>query len=188
MSFQLIGNGPILISTTKYHDDRGYFFESYQLEELSEFGIQDRFIQDNISFSKKNVLRGMHYQTNPVAQSKLVRCVKGDIKDVCVDIRKDSPNYGKYYSYNLSENNGHLLYVPVGFAHGFIVRSDEALVIYKTNNLYSPENEAGFIWNDPGLNIDWGVDGPIVSEKDRILPLFNEAKNNFYTYPKDFGR
>lgn len=188
MPFELIGNGPLLFSTKKFYDERGYFYESYHQGDLDKLGLKDNFIQDNVSFSKKNVLRGMHYQTIPSAQSKLVRCIKGEIQDVCVDMRRDSPNYSKCYYYNLSDGNGHLLYVPVGFAHGFVVRSDEALVMYKTNNLYSPEDEAGFVWNDPDLNIDWGINEPIVSEKDRKLPFFKEARNNFYSYPKDFSK
>lgn len=191
MPFELaepIEEGPLLFSTKKYPDDRGYFFESYKLDELEKLGLKDNFIQDNVSFSKKNVLRGMHFQTNPMAQSKLVRCLKGEIYDVSVDMRKDSSNYGKCYYYTLSDQNGLLLYVPVGFAHGFVVRSDEALVMYKTNNPYSPEDEAGFVWNDPDLNINWEVGEPIVSEKDRKLPFFKEARNNFYSYPKDFSK
>lgn len=182
MPFELVrprSTEPILFKTKTYSDDRGYFFESYKNSALTHLGLDDDFVQDNISFSVKDVIRGMHYQLNPMAQSKLVTCIKGEILDVVVDVRKGSPNYGKCQYNTISSDNSYVLYVPEGFAHGFIVKSESALVLYKTNREWSPENESGFVWNDPELNINWGVENPIVSEKDRELTLFKEALNNF---------
>lgn len=174
-----IEDGPIVFLTKEYSDERGYFFEAYQKKALETLGLCDNFVQDNVSYSVKDVLRGMHYQLNPCAQAKFVMALRGELFDVVVDVRKNRPTYGKCYENIISDKNRYVLYVPVGFAHGFIVRSDEAVVLYKTNNDYSPENDAGFIWNDKDLNINWGTKNPIMSEKDRNLPSFSEAKNNF---------
>ena len=136
-------------------------------------------MQDNHSKSTYGVLRGLHYQKNPKAQGKLVRCIKGKILDVAVDIRKGSPTFGKWVSAILSEENKHMLYVPVGFAHGFAVLSEEAEVLYKTTDEYSPEHDRGILWNDPEIGIDWQVENPIISEKDKNLPLLKDADINF---------
>jgi dTDP-4-dehydrorhamnose 3,5-epimerase len=181
MPFELVNprnSEPILFKTKSFADDRGYFFESYKHKDLNHLGLTDQFVQDNVSYSVKDVLRGMHYQLNPMAQSKLVQCLRGEIYDVMVDVRKGSPTYGKIY-YTISEKNGYVLYVPEGYAHGFIVRSNDALVTYKTNKEWSPAHESGFMWNDPELNINWGVVNPIVSEKDRKMSTFRDAENNF---------
>lgn len=170
---------PLVFKTKKFVDERGYFFEAYQYSALNHLGLTDNFTQDNVSYSVKNVLRGMHFQMSPMAQSKLVTVLKGEIMDVVVDVRKGSPNYGKCIYNTLSEEDKKILYVPEGFAHGFIVKSEDAIVLYKTNREYSPKHDSGFVWNDPELNINWGVENPIVSEKDNMLPPFKEASNNF---------
>jgi dTDP-4-dehydrorhamnose 3,5-epimerase len=188
MPFELVkprNNEPMLFKTKTFADDRGFFFEAYKFSELTRLGLDDHFVQDNVSFSVKDVLRGLHYQLNPMAQSKLVSCIKGEIMDVVVDVRKGAPTYGKCYYNNLSDQNNHVLYVPEGFAHGFIVRSNDAIVMYKTNREYSPSHDSGIIWNDPELNIDWGVANPILAEKDKQLLTFREAENNFsYKIPE----
>ena len=137
------------------------------------------FVQDNYSHSVKGVLRGLHYQKDPKAQAKLVMAIRGEIFDVAVDIRKDSPTYGKWAGEILSEQNHRLLYTPEGFAHGFCVLSDEADVLYKVNQEYSPENDRGILWNDPNIDVKWPVDKPIVSEKDLKQPLLKNTDNNF---------
>ena len=164
----------IIIEPDIFKDSRGYFFESYNYERYSEFGIDDDFIQDNESYSVKNVLRGLHYQLPPFAQSKLVRVIKGRILDVAVDIRKSSPYFGKYVSVELSDENKKQFYIPQGFAHGFVVLSDEVIFAYKCDNTYCKSHERGIIYNDPTINIDWGVDltNVILSDKDKLnLPL-----------------
>jgi len=182
MSFEVVYsqvNNPILIKSKIYFDARGHFLETYKKSDFVSIGILDDFVQDNLSKSVKNVLRGMHYQINPKAQGKLVTCLKGEILDVFVDMRKGSSIYGKAKNQLLSEESGLILYIPAGFAHGFIVRSEEAIFLYKVTECYSPAHETGFVWNDPQINIEWGIDKPIVSEKDKILPLFKDATNNF---------
>ena len=164
----------VLIHPRVFSDARGYFLETYKHSDFSKAGIKEYFVQDNHSKSDKGVLRGLHYQKEPNAQGKLVYCIKGEIFDVAVDIRKGSPTCGKWVGAVLSEANKHMLYIPVGFAHGFCVISDVAEVIYKCTNEYSPEDDRGIIWNDPEINIQWPISDPIVSEKDRKLPaLFN---------------
>lgn len=159
-----------------YEDDRGYFFESYRRSELDEAGITEDFVQANVSSSVKNTIRGLHYQIiNP--QAKLVQCLKGEILDVAVDVRKDSPSFGNYVAYKLSEKNKKLLYVPVGFAHGFSVLSEEAIVSYQCSDYYNKEGERGIRWDDPLIRVHWDVSKPIISEKDRHLPLFSSLKD-----------
>ena len=169
----------ILVEPKSFSDDRGFFLESFKTSEFTENGINTKFVQDNISHSVKDVLRGLHFQKNPKAQAKLVTAVKGDIFDVAVDIRKNSSTYGKWVSEILSEDNHNLLYVPEGFAHGFCVLSKEADVYYKVSNEYSPKDEGGIIWNDPSLNIEWPVSKPIVSSSDSQLPLFDNLDDYF---------
>ena len=169
----------ILIETKSFSDDRGFFLESFKESEFSSNKITTRFVQDNFSHSVKGVLRGLHYQTNPKAQAKLVIALKGEIFDVAVDIRKNSPTYGKWVGEILSETNHKLLYIPEGFAHGFCVLSEDADVLYKVNQEYSPENERGIIWNDPEINITWPIDKPILHEKDSKLPVLKNADNDF---------
>ena len=169
----------ILVSPKSFEDERGFFLENYKESEFNSNGIHSKFVQDNFSHSVKGVLRGLHYQKNPKAQAKLVTVFRGKIFDVAVDIRKDSPTCGKWVGEILSENNHKLLYVPIGFAHGFCVLSKEADVLYKVNNEYSPENERGIIWNDPDVGITWTIDKPLLHEKDQQLPLLKDADNNF---------
>jgi dTDP-4-dehydrorhamnose 3,5-epimerase len=143
-------------------------------------GIKENFVQDNYSKSTESVLRGLHYQKDPNSQGKLVWCLKGKIFDVAVDIRKGSPTYGEWVSLVLSEENRDMLYVPPGFAHGFLVLSNTAEISYKCTKEYSPKDEQGIIWNDPDIKIDWPVKKPILLEKDKKYPMLKEADNNFY--------
>lgn len=170
----------ILVDAKSFSDDRGYFLENYKESIFIENKINTRFTQDNFSHSTKGVLRGLHYQKNPKAQAKLVTALRGEILDIAVDIRKNSPTYGHWISEILSEKNHKLLYIPEGFAHGFCVISEEADVLYKVNQEYSPEHEKGIIWNDPEINIKWPIDVvPILHEKDSKLPILKNADNNF---------
>lgn len=161
----------ILIEPKVFLDKRGFFMETYKQSLFVKFGIKERFVQENHSKSKKWVLRGLHYQENPEAQAKLVRCISGKIFDVAVDIRKDSPTYGKWIGVILSEQNKKEVYIPTGFAHGFCVLSEQAEIIYKTSNEYSPKHERGIIWNDPEINIKWPLKKPIISTKDSKFPF-----------------
>jgi len=154
--------------------------ETYKMPDFVAIGINGNFVQENHSRSSKGVLRGLHYQNRPFAQGKLVRVIRGEIFDVAVDIRKGSPTWGKWVGVILSEENKNILYVPVGFAHGFCVLSEIAEVIYKTTNVYCAESEAGIIWNDEDLNIEWPVKEPILSEKDRKLPTLKNADIKFH--------
>ena len=168
-----------LIIAKHYVDERGYFLESYKESEFFRNGINVKFLQDNFSHSVKGALRGLHYQKNPKAQAKLVTALKGEIFDVAVDIRKNSPTFGQWVGEILSEKNHKLLYIPEGFAHGFSVLSEEADVLYKVNQEYSPEDERGIVWNDPEINITWSINKPILQEKDSLLPTLKNAENNF---------
>jgi dTDP-4-dehydrorhamnose 3,5-epimerase len=172
----------ILVEPKVYSDERGFFFENFKESEFSSNGIIE-FIQDNVSHSIHGVIRGLHFQKNPKSQAKFVSVLNGEIFDVAVDIRKNSPTYGKWVTEILSKNNHKSLYIPNGFAHGFCVLSKEANVVYKVSNDYSLENESGIIWNDSVLNIPWPVKKPIISEKDNKLPLFENIDSNF-TYSK----
>lgn len=164
-----------------FADSRGYFFESYNREVFKQAGIDTEFVQDNESQSSKGVIRGLHYQLNPMAQAKLVRVLDGEVLDVVVDIRVGSPTYGKHYSIILSAENKKQLFIPRGFAHGFSVLSETCVFFYKCDNFYSKEHEAGVLYNDPALSIDWKVDAAnaLVSDKDRLQPLFSACSNNF---------
>jgi dTDP-4-dehydrorhamnose 3,5-epimerase len=165
--------GVWIIEPQVFSDTRGYFFESYQKEKFQKLGIEVEFIQDNESMSQKNTVRGLHFQAPPFSQGKLVRVVQGKVYDVCVDIRKGSPTYGKYFGIELSAQNHLMLWIPEGFAHGFSVLEDNTIFQYKCTNVYHKESEGGILWNDPTLNIDWKVSQPIVSEKDQKLPTFD---------------
>jgi len=165
-------DGLLIIEPKVFADPRGVFYEVYSESRYKEHGIS-RFVQDNHSVSKQGVLRGLHYQVNS-EQDKLVRVTQGEIFDVAVDIRKQSPTYGKWWGLSLSETNNLQLYIPVGFAHGFCVLSESAEVLYKCSDYYSPEDERGILWNDPDLAIDWPIKDPILSEKDAVYPLFSE--------------
>ena len=180
MSFEfvkLVIEDVMLIKPKVFGDNRGFFMESYKKSEFIENGINVDFCQDNHSKSSKSVLRGLHYQLPPKMQGKLIRCPRGKIFDVAVDIRKDSKTFGKWVGEILSEDNFHMLYIPEGFAHGFVVLSDTAELLYKATNEYSPENDRGILWNDPDININWGLDfEPILSEKDKNQPLLKNVK------------
>jgi dTDP-4-dehydrorhamnose 3,5-epimerase len=154
-----------LIEPARFEDPRGYFFEAYHHRKLRDAGFSETFVQDNVSFSIRNVLRGLHFQY-PAWQGKLVTCLRGEIFDVAVDLRRDSPTFGRWHGEVLSEQNHRQLYIPQGFAHGFGVLSDEALVSYKCTEYYSPSDEQTLIWNDPAVGIDWPIQDPMLSDKD----------------------
>ncbi|MGC8719758.1 MAG: dTDP-4-dehydrorhamnose 3,5-epimerase [Thermodesulforhabdaceae bacterium] len=160
-------DGLLVLEPRVFEDNRGFFYESYNEETFRHLGINDRFVQDNHSGSRKGVIRGLHYQIcHP--QAKLVRVLVGEIFDVAVDIRRSSPTFGKWFGINLSAENKKQLYIPAGFAHGFLVLSDWAEVLYKTSDFYAPECDRVIVWNDPTIGIQWPLDGlePILSEKD----------------------
>ncbi|HXV27517.1 MAG TPA: dTDP-4-dehydrorhamnose 3,5-epimerase [bacterium] len=165
----------LLIEPGVFEDPRGFFFESYQKGLFSRHGINTEFVQDNHSFSKRGVLRGLHFQAEPRAQAKLMRVVKGEIFDVAVDIRENSATFGRHVSALLSAENRKMLYIPAGFAHGFFATQD-AEVLYKASDVHSPEHERGILWNDPELGIEWPkLETPyLLSEKDRKYPTFRE--------------
>jgi len=169
----------VVVEAKSFSDERGFFLESFKESDFVLNGIDAKFVQDNISHSIKNVLRGLHYQMNPKAQAKLVTAIRGKIFDVSVDIRKGSPSFGKWVGEILSEENHKSLFVPKGFAHGFCVLSEHADILYKVSSEYSSENERGIVWNDPTLEINWTVDNPILTKKDLDLPLLNDIDNNF---------
>ena len=173
--------GLFVIDPKVFEDSRGYFYESYNKLKLIEQGLSAEFVQDNQSKSSYGVVRGLHYQLSPYAQTKLVRVLEGNILDVVVDIRKGSPTFGKSFSIELSTDNKKQLYVPKGFAHGFSVLSNTAVVFYKCDYIYTPSAEAGIRYNDQYINIDWKVDlsKVIVSQKDSVLPLLKDAVINF---------
>lgn len=166
----------ILIKPRVFGDNRGFFLESYKKSDFEANGISVEFNQDNHSKSSKHVLRGLHYQANPYSQAKLVRCVRGRIYDIAVDLRKESETYKKYVKVKLSEENKCMLFIPQGFAHGFVVLSDEAEIIYKASGEYNPEADRGIFWKDKDLNINWEIDfEPILSLKDQNLPCLSEV-------------
>lgn len=161
-----------LIIPRVFFDERGYFYESYRQERYQEIGP---FVQDNLSLSCQNTVRGLHFQSSP-GQAKLISCLKGEIWDVAVDIRESSPTYMKWEAAILSDQNHHQFYIPVGFAHGFCVLSKEALVHYKVSTPYNPETEKSIRWDDPDLNISWPIKEPVLSPRDRVSPYFKEVQ------------
>jgi len=169
-------SGLIVFEPKIWRDERGYFYESYNEQTFKEAGITTRFVQDNQSLSTYGVLRGLHYQVPPFAQAKLVRVLKGEVLDVALDIRPNSATYGHWFSIRLSGENKKQLFIPRGFAHGFVVMSDIAVFSYKCDNFYSKAHDAGILYNDSKLNIDWeiGSEAVILSEKDLIQPVFGE--------------
>nr|WP_232460978.1 dTDP-4-dehydrorhamnose 3,5-epimerase [Thermococcus radiotolerans] len=172
----------ILIKPKVFRDERGFFMETYKKLDFERAGIKGEFVQDNHSKSNYGVLRGLHFQREPYAQAKIVRAVRGVIYDVAVDLRRDSPTFGRWVGAILSEHNKYQLYIPRGFAHGFLVLSDVAEVVYKVDNVYAPDYEGGIIWNDPEIGIDWPIDEPTVSEKDRKWPTLREAIEKGWTF------
>lgn len=170
----------LIIKPRVFEDDRGYFFESYNREKFLEHGIEVAFVQDNESRSGKNVLRGMHFQKPPYTQGKLVRVMRGSVLDVAVDLRKNSPTYGKWASIVLTDKNKWMYWVPEGFAHGFRTLEDHTVFFYKCTNVYNKESEGSIAWNDPDLNIDWGLEEePVLSEKDKAAPRFRDFVSPF---------
>jgi len=171
----------IIIEPTVFEDARGYFFEAYNQNTLASLGVNINFVQDNQSFSKQGTLRGLHYQNPPYAQTKLVRVLQGEIMDICVDIRKQSPTYGQHFAIRLSAENKKQLLIPHGFAHGFSVISETAVVLYKCDQFYNKASEGGIRFDDPSLNIDWGMDlkDAIVSDKDLVLPGIEGCNSEF---------
>jgi dTDP-4-dehydrorhamnose 3,5-epimerase len=165
----------ILIKPRVFEDERGFFMETYKKEDFEKAGIRGEFIQDNHSKSEYGVLRGLHFQREPYAQAKIVRCVRGGIFDVAIDLRKNLSTFGKYVGVNLSEENKYQFHIPRGCAHGFLVLSDVAEVIYKVDNVYAPNHESGLIWNDPDVNIPWPIDNPALSQKDQKLPMLRDV-------------
>lgn len=174
--------GLVIIEPSVFSDERGFFMETYSKKVFVNHGINVEFVQDNHSRSSKGVLRGLHFQKPPFSQDKLIRCTQGQVLDVAVDIRSNSPTFGQYESILLSEVNKTVFYIPKGFAHGFLVLSDIADFQYKCSNYYNKEFEAGLLWNDPEIKIDWSIGGyqnlPILSEKDKFWPNLLEIKNN----------
>jgi dTDP-4-dehydrorhamnose 3,5-epimerase len=177
--------GLLIYEPVVFEDSRGYFFESYNAKTCSAEGVDIKFVQDNQARSSYGVIRGLHYQLNPHAQTKFIRVLSGNILDVVVDIRKGSPTFGKPYAIELSADNHKQLFIPQGFAHGYSVLSETAVVLYKCDVFYHKDSEAGIAFNDEFLNIDWMIpaDKQIISEKDIVQPLFKDCKNNFEFIP-----
>lgn len=168
-----------IIQPKIFEDDRGYFYESYNKMSFEKAGIDAEFVQDNQSLSQKNVLRGLHFQNPPYAQGKLVRAIKGAILDVAVDIRKNSPTYGQHFDIVLNEKNKTMLWIPPGFAHGFLTLENDTIFSYKCTNTYNKASEGCILWNDSSLKIKWGIDNPVLSEKDKIGSYFKDFDSLF---------
>lgn len=171
--------GVVLIEPLVFSDDRGFFMEAYKYSDFAANGIPDRFVQENRSRSKQGVLRGLHFQREPRAQGKLVYAAIGKLLDIAVDIRSGSPTYGKWVKAELSDENKRMVYLPPWCAHGFLILSDVAEIVYKATNEYAPEQEGGIIWNDPDLGISWPITHPILSTKDQRWPRLGKADHNF---------
>jgi dTDP-4-dehydrorhamnose 3,5-epimerase len=171
--------GVVVLEPKVYGDDRGYFFESFRADLFKSMEIPETFVQDNESLSGKGVLRGLHFQEPPHAQGKLIRVVTGKVLDVVVDIRKHSPTYGKHLKIELNGKGKKMIWIPEGFAHGFVTLEENTVFQYKCTQYYHPESEGSIRWNDPELAIDWGIENPIVSEKDKRAPLFDNFLSPF---------
>ena len=169
----------IVIEPRVFNDNRGYFYESYNYELFKKNGIVTSFIQDNESFSQKNVLRGLHFQNPPYAQAKLIRVIQGRVLDVVVDLRRSSKTYGHHFAIELSGENKKMFYVPEGFAHGFLTLEDDTIFSYKCSNVYNKSSEDAISWNDKDLAINWNIENPILSEKDLTAKNFNEFLTQF---------
>jgi len=169
----------LIIKPKVFEDARGYFYESYNTELFQQNGINVNFVQDNQSLSQKGVLRGLHFQNPPHAQGKLIRVIKGAVLDVVVDIRKKSLTYGQYFGIELNEKNKTQLWIPPGFAHGFLTLEDNTIFSYKCTNYYNKPSEDCILWNDPDININWGIDKPLLSEKDLAGKEFKSFKSLF---------
>lgn len=171
--------GLLILEPDAFSDERGFFMETYSRDRYREAGIAEEFFQDNLSSSKRGVIRGLHYQAPPFAQGKLVSVLRGRVLDVAVDIRAGSPTYGKYVAVELSGENHKQFWIPAGFAHGFVALEDDTLFAYKCTAPYSKEHDRGIRWNDPAIGIEWGVTDRIVSDKDRAHPLLSEIVQEF---------
>jgi len=171
--------GLLVIKPDVFEDTRGYFFETYNEERYKQHGMELKFMQDNESKSGKNVLRGLHFQVPPYEQGKLVRVIKGAVLDVAVDLRKSSPTFGMWDSIALSEQNKWMYWIPPGFAHGFLTLEENTVFFYKCTQVYHKESERGIFWNDADLNIKWGIENPLVSEKDKVAMGFKEFPSPF---------
>lgn len=171
----------VLLIPQRFEDERGWFMERFKASAFLEAGVEDTFVQDNLSYSAYGVLRGLHYQVTPAAQAKLVTVFQGEVFDVAVDLRPGSPSYGAWSGATLTAERGEMLYIPAGFAHGFLVTSADALVFYKCSTEYSPQHERGIAWNDPALGIRWPIENPTVSEKDRNLPTLHARPSEVVT-------
>ena len=173
-------SGLFVLEPQIFYDDRGYFFESYNKKVFDDLGIHDNFVQDNQSYSKKGVIRGLHFQKPPFAQAKLVRVLKGSVLDVAVDIRSGSSTYGQYFSVELSAENQKQFYIPEGFAHGFVALEDDSVFAYKCSQFYNKASEFSILYNDGQLNIDWGnFSSPIMTEKDLLGIPFSQFSSPF---------
>lgn len=172
--------GLYIITPKIFNDERGFFYENFKQSDFEKAGIKEKFIQDNHSFSVKNTIRGLHFQKSPHAQGKLVRCTRGIVMDVAVDLREKSKTFGKYYSIELSEENKKMFYLPPGFAHGFVVLSDTAEFLYKCTAEYAPLSDGGIRWDDPDIGVKWPLEkkDAIVSEKDSALPYLKDIRGS----------
>ena len=170
--------GLVIIEPRVFPDSRGFFMESFKESDFLKAGIDARFVQDNHSLSSKNVVRGLHFQLPPAAQAKLVRVVRGAVWDVAVDLRKGSSSFGRWHGLELSENNLRMLYIPEGFAHGFISLMDNTHLLYKCSSEYNPSYDSGIRWDDPEISISWPAASPLVSEKDAVLPLLSQIRGS----------
>lgn len=179
MQIESLLSGLYLIKPKVFEDHRGHFFESFREDVLKENGVETNFVQDNQSLSQKGILRGLHFQAPPFAQGKFVRVIKGAVLDVALDIRKNSETYGKFVCVELTEKNYNMLYIPPGFAHGFVTLEDNTIFTYKCTDYYHPEVEGGVLWNSPELNIPWNIENPVLSAKDIALPTFSEFVSPF---------
>ncbi len=179
MQIESLLPGLFLIKPKVFEDHRGHFFESFREDVLAQNGVETKFIQDNQSLSQKGILRGLHFQAPPFAQGKLVRVIQGAVLDVVVDIRKNSPTFGQHVAIELSESNFLMMYIPVGFAHGFLTLQDNTIFTYKCTDYYHPEVEGGILWNSPDLNLPWKIETPILSAKDEKLPTFKSFNSPF---------
>jgi len=172
--------GVLIIEPDVFADDRGFFMETFQEERYREaLGVTEHFVQDNVNFSKKGVLRGLHYQAPPFGQGKLVQVLRGAVLDVALDVRFGSPTFGHHVTTELSGENHRQFWIPAGFAHGFLVLEDDTLFSYKCTNVYSKEHDRGVLWSDPALAIKWGEESPIVSEKDQRHPLLADVAEDY---------
>ncbi|MDD4829079.1 MAG: dTDP-4-dehydrorhamnose 3,5-epimerase [Bacteroidales bacterium] len=169
----------LVVEPSVFNDQRGYFFEVYNQERYFNNNMQMQFVQDNESKSGKNVLRGLHFQKPPFAQGKLVRVIQGKVLDVAVDIRKGSPTYGSYHAVELDAISKRMFYIPEGFAHGFLTMEEDTIFAYKCTNYYNKESEGSLLWSDETIGIKWNIENPILSEKDKISPLFKDFNSPF---------